>query len=61
MKAESLVCFVLWCISCVLNIPGVQAQIRTLHTSSHALSGVTLPDMYYGLTSYCLYDFGKII
>ena len=59
MEAKSLVCFVLWCISSVLNVPGMLAQIRTLHTSSYALSG--LPDMYYDLTSFCLYGLEKII
>ena len=59
MEAKSLVCFVLWCISSVLNVPGMLAHISTLHTSSHALSG--LPDMYYDLTSFCLCGLGKSI
>lgn len=61
MKTESLFYFVLWFISSILNVSGTQAQISTLHASSHALSGVRLPDMYHGLTSYCLYDLRQII
>lgn len=40
MKAQSLMCSVLWYISSVLNMPGRSGQIGTLHASSCTLSSL---------------------